>query len=185
MRAKLLDRLQQRGQRDAEQRSRGPGLALRFGERSQDVLLAPRPEAGQRAQLFRFGGLAQPLERRDAELVPDPAGRLRPQARNAHELDDLRGHELLVLRQRVHLAVLDDLDDLLLDRLADALELLRLAVERHLCDGGAGLADPRRGAPVGEHAERLHVLELEDVGQQLELRGDVGVRGQARPSRPR
>ena len=75
---------------------------------------------------------AQPLERRDAELVPDPADRLRPEARNAHELDDLRGDELLVLRQRVHLAVLDDLDDLLLDRLADSLELLRLPFERHL-----------------------------------------------------
>ena len=84
-----------------------------------------------------------------------------------------------MLRQRVDLTVLDDLDDLLLDRLADSLELLRLAIERHLRDGGAGLADPRRRPPVGEHAERLHVLELEDVGQQLELRGDVGVGGQA------
>ena len=70
-----------------------------------------------------------------------------------------------MLRQRVDLAVLDDLDDLLLDRLADALELLRLAFERHLGDGRACLADPRGGATVGEHAERLHVLELEDVGE--------------------
>ncbi len=80
-----------------------------------------------------------------------------------------------MLRERVDLAVLDDLHDLLLDRLADALELLRLAFERHLCDGGACLADPRRRSPVGEHAERLHVFELEDVGQELELGGDVGV----------
>ena len=35
------------------------------------------------------------------------------------------GTALLPLRQRVDLAVLDDLDDLLLDRLADPLELLR------------------------------------------------------------
>ena len=79
----------------------------------------------------------------------------------------------------MHLAVLDDLDDLLLDRLADSLELLRLALERHLRDGSPRLANARGCASVGEHAERLHVLELEDVGQELELCGDVGVRRQA------
>ena len=83
-----------------------------------------------------------------------------------------------MLRQRVDLTVLDDLDDLLLDRLADSLELLRLAIERHLRDRSACLTNARRRSPVGEHAERLHVLELEDVGQQLELCGDVGIGGQ-------
>ena len=54
------------------------------------------------------------------------------------------GTSALLLRQRVDLAVLDDLDDLPLDRLADALQLLRLAVERELRDRRRGLADPRR-----------------------------------------
>ena len=48
--------------------------------------------------------------------------------------DDLR-RDALALRQRVDLAVLDDLDDLLLDRLADPAKLLRLPVERELGDG--------------------------------------------------
>ncbi len=78
----------------------------------------------------------------------------------------------------MHLAVVDDLHDLLLDRLADSLELLRLALERHLRDGSPRLANARGCASVSEHAERLHVLELEDVGQELELCGDVGIRRQ-------
>ncbi len=57
VRTKLLDRLQQRGQRHAEQRSCGAGLALRLGERTKDVLLASRPEPGQRPQLLRFSRL--------------------------------------------------------------------------------------------------------------------------------
>ena len=48
--------------------------------------------------------------------------------------DDLVRDLGLALRQRVDLAVLDDLDDLLLDRLADPLELLRAARERELGD---------------------------------------------------
>ena len=44
------------------------------------------------------------------------------------------GTSALPLRQRVDLAVLDDLDDLVLDRRADPGQLLRLAVERELRD---------------------------------------------------
>ena len=53
------------------------------------------------------------------------------------KLRDLLGHLGLALRERMDLAVLDDLDDLLLDRLADALQLLRAAVERELGDRAA------------------------------------------------
>ena len=89
-----------------------------------------------------------------------------------------------MLRQRVDLAVLDDLDDLALDRLADPLQLLRaLPSSASWAIEPAGLADPGRGAPVGEHAERVVALDLEDVGEQLELGGDVRVRGQGRRHR--
>jgi hypothetical protein len=53
----------------------------------------------------------------------------------------------------VHLAVLDDLDDLLLDRLTDSLQLLRTAGKRQLGDGAGRLANPGRRSAVGEHAE--------------------------------
>ena len=83
----------------------------------------------------------------------------------------------LALRQRVDLALLDDLDDLLLDRLADSLQLLRAPVERELRDRARRLPHPRRRAAVREHAEGLGSLELEEVGEQVELVRDVGICG--------
>ena len=74
-------------------------------------------------------------------------------------------------------AGLDDLDDLLLDRLADSLQLLRVAVERELRDRGRRLAHARRRAAVRDDAERLLALELEQVGEEVELVRDLGVAG--------
>ena len=45
-----------------------------------------------------------------------------------------------------------------------------LPVEGELGDRAGRLPHPRRGAPVGEHAERLGALELQQVGEQVELR---------------
>ena len=60
------------------------------------------------------------------------------------------GHLGLALGQRVDLAVLDDLDDLLLDRLADPLQLLRAPVERELRDRALSVSRIRAAAlPVG------------------------------------
>ncbi len=91
------------------------------------------------------------------------------------EARHLFGHLGLALRERVDLAVLDHLDDLLLDRLADALQLLRSAVERELGDRAAGLPNPRRRAAICGDAERIAALELHQVGKQVELFGKLHV----------
>ena len=90
------------------------------------------------------------------------------------------GTSAAAFRQRVHLAVLDDLDDLALDRLADPGQLLRLAVERELRDRQRRLADPARGPPVGDHLERLLVEDLGEVREQVELVRELAVAGQRR-----
>ena len=59
-------------------------------------------------------------------------------------------------------------------------ELARLALERHLRDRARRLADPCARAAVREHAERLDSLDLEQVGEQLEALGHVGVLRQRR-----
>ena len=92
-------------------------------------------------------------------------------------------NERLPLRERLDLALLDDLDDLLLDRLADPLELLRTAVERELRDRAGRVAHPRRRPPVGDHPERLGPFELQQVGEELELLRDLRVLRQRRPRR--
>ena len=173
VRAELLDELEQHRQAAAEQPPRLTRvLGLLLPERLQDLLLALRAEPRQRAQPLLLGRFLQLGERGDAELLPDPPCRLRPEARQAHELDDLLRHELLALGQRLHLAELDDLDDLVLDRLADSREALGLPVERELRDRPAGLPDPRRRPAVGEHPEGVLSLELAQVGQQLQLVGE-------------
>ena len=100
----------------------------------QDLLFALRAEPRQRAQPFALGSLLQLVERRHAELLPDARGRLGAEPGQAHEQDDLRRDRGLPLRQRLDLALVDDLHDLLLDRLADSLELLRAPVEGKLRD---------------------------------------------------
>src|SRR5581483_3857357 len=105
-------------------------------ERLQDLLLALRAEACKRAETLCFRGLLQAGERVDPELTPDAGRGLRAEPWKVHEGDDVGRDERAPLRERVDVAGLDDLDDLLLDRLADALQLLRASVERQLRDGG-------------------------------------------------
>ena len=98
-----------------------------------------------------------------------------PEAGKPHEGRDLGRHLGLALRERVNLAVLDRLDDLLLDRLADSLELLGTTVECQLGDRATGLADSRSRAAIRRDPEGIAALELHQVGEQVELRCEVGV----------
>ena len=70
------------------------------------------------------------------------------------------------------------LDDLPLDRRADPGEPRRLLVEGELRHGNGRLADARRRAAVGAQAESVRAVELEQVGEELELLGELGVRRQ-------
>ena len=92
----------------------------------------------------------------------------------------LARHLCAALLERMHRAGLGELDDLRLDRRADAGQLLRLAGERELRDRRRCLADARRGATVGEHAEALLAEDLGDVGEHVERVGDVRVARQRR-----
>jgi hypothetical protein len=181
VRAERLDRGEHRRQPAAEQRPRRRLRLRPFLQRLEDVLLDLRTQPGQRAQPLLLGGRAQLGQRGHAELEPDPPGRLRAEAGETHEGDHIGGDARAPLRQRLDLALLDDLDDLLLDRLPDPLQLLGPAVERQLRDGAAGLGDPLRGAPVGENAEGLLALELEHVGEELQLLDHQRVPRERRP----
>ena len=147
-------------------------------ERLQDLLLAARAHSGEIAQPALLGGALEAVERGDAELRPDARRRLRADSGKPQEVDDPRRYEAAALRECVHLAVLDDLDDLVLDRLADARQLLGLPVERELGDRQRGLADPPRRPPVRDHLERLLLEDLREVREQVELVGQRVVAGQ-------
>ena len=160
------------------------GLVTDSGlEGLQDLLLAARAHPGEVAQPPGFGRGLQPVERGDAELHPDARRGLGSDSRKPEEVDDTRRDETAALRERVHLAVLDDLDGLRLDRLSDPGQLLRLALERELGDRQRRLPDPPRRPPVGDHLERLLFEDLREIRQELELIRELAVPGQ-RPGHP-
>jgi len=158
----------QRKQSVSEQRPDRSGLR-RLVECLEHALLDLRAHAAERAQALRLRRSAELGDRRHAELAPDPGRRLRAETGEPHEQRDLRRHTLLALRQRVDLAVVDDLDDLRLDRLSDPLQTLGAPVESELGDGAARLADPGRGAAVRRDAEGVFAAELHQVGEEVEL----------------
>ena len=118
MLAKDRDDGAHRGESLAEER---PMLDLlsRRRQGAEDGLLRLRAEPGQRSQPLGLGRILQLPERGDPELLPDATRRLRPEPREPHELDDVRGNPIAPLGERRDLAVLDDLHDLLLDHLPD------------------------------------------------------------------
>jgi hypothetical protein len=144
-------------------------------ERLQDLLLAPRAEARERAKPLGLRGRPQLVERGNAEVTPDPRRRLRPQARKPHEEHDFGRNRFPPFRQSVDLALLDDLDDLFLDRLPDSLQLLRAAVQREPRNRAGGFAHPGRSAPVREDAKGFGTLQFQQVGEQVELLRDLGI----------
>ena len=151
MRAQRLDDRVHRRQAAPEQRAgrRSGAARLRRPERLEDALLDLRAEPGQR----RAAAAASAAALSSARVVtPSSCQILRavfgPSPGSRVNATTSGRHERLVLRQRVDLAVLDDLDDLVLDRLADPRELLRVAVERELrrpVPASRGRAPPRAG----------------------------------------
>ncbi len=144
-------------------------------ERLQDLLLTARAHARELAKPAVPRRGLQAVERRDAELRPDARGGLRPHTREPEEVDDTGRDEPPALGERVHLPVLDDLDDLRLDRLADAGQLLGLPLERELGDRDRRLTNPPCRAPVRDDLERLLLEDLREVCEQLELIRELAV----------
>src|SRR5439155_26114781 len=83
--------------------------------------------------------------------------------------------EPLGLHSSEDLTLVDDRDDLALDRLADHGQLIGLYFEPQIGDNARVLPNKGRGPPVGEQAVGGFTLELEDVGEQFELLRDVSV----------
>ncbi len=137
-----------------------------------------RPDPLALCRLLQLG------KRRDAELPPDPCGRLRAEARQAHERSDLARHLGPALCERRHLSGLRDLDDLRLDRLPDVRQLLGLTLKGQLRHGRRRIADAGGSASVGSDPERLLAEDLREIRELVELVGQIGVARERRDHRP-
>ena len=164
------------GQRPGKERALLPWLR-RLLQRLEDPLLGLGAEPRQRPELLGLRCLAEVLHGRDPEVLPDPAGGLWAKGREPEKLGDAGRDALLPLGQRLDLAGLDDLDDLRLDRLPDSRQVLRLAGERLLGDRAGRRADLVGRPTVRQHPELLLSVELEEVGEEVELLGHLRVRG--------
>ena len=108
-------------------------------------------EAANRADPALLGRLLQLGEVLDAELVVEPAGRLRAQARHPGHLDQGRRELRLQLVRRGDAPGLDQRVDLLRERLADRGQLGQPALLGELLDRDRALAR-RCGPPPGRRA---------------------------------
>ena len=128
VRAKLVHDLAYDRQPDTKEAAplRLRAEALREG--LEDPFLALRAESLERADALLLGRLAELVERRHAELAPDPRRGLGAEPREPQELTHLRRHLGAPLLERGHRAGLGHLDDFRLDRRADPRELLRRAL---------------------------------------------------------
>ena len=169
VRAKRLDHVANDRQPDPEQAPPRRIVSHPLLERRQDLHLAPLAQPLEVTQATLVRGSAQLGQAGHSELAPDPRGRLRPEPGQPQEDGHLARDLGAPLRERVHLAVLDRLDDLRLDRLADPLELGRLPVDRQLGDRDARLADAGGRRAVGADAKAVLAQDLREIRQQLQL----------------
>src|SRR4029079_5434413 len=73
------------------------------------------------------------------------------------------------------LALVEERDDLLLDRVADALQLGRAAGQRELPDRRGAVGDRPGRVLVGEDPEAVGAIELVEGAELAERCGDLGV----------
>ena len=162
--------------------ARGGPSRLRLRKRGQDLLLGLRAEPGDVAQLVRLGSRAQPSDRRDPELLPDPARGLRPEPGSRRKRTSSSGTAAF----RFVSACISPssttwtiFSSIVLPIPCSSFARPSSASSRpgRLSRGSGG------GAPVGADPEGVGAVELDQVGEQVELVGELAVPGQRRAPR--
>jgi hypothetical protein len=177
--AELGDRALDGGQDLAEEHASTFGLTrLRLRERLEDLLFGLRPQSGQPGEQTLLGRGTKVGGGLNPELGMELLRGLGPEPGDVHHLDEARGKLLAQLRDCGQIAGLGVLEDLVLDGRADARELRRAPFLGELSHGHGRLPDPRRRPAVSGEPERVGAVQLQHVGEQLELLGELCVRGQ-------
>ena len=96
----------------------------------EDERLGPGGHPALLAEPARLGGLAEVVDRLDAEVLVELADGLGPEPRDAEQLDEARRHLGAQLVVEAHVARRRELGDLVADRLADALDPRRACPTR-------------------------------------------------------
>ena len=131
---------------------------------------------GTVAQLAGLRRGRELVDRVDAEFFVQQVHALGAEARQRQQGRDPGRHlALQLVKHRQMLAARDD-GDLVGEVPADARQLIKvLALGQHVGDVARQLADQPRRPPVGAHPERVGALDVEQIGNLVELAGDLGV----------
>jgi hypothetical protein len=114
--------------------------------------------------------------RADVELLEERLHPLGTEPLDPHQVAQLSGHPRLYLGQQRQLAGLDDGLDLGGEIVADVRQLTQVGALRDELGHGLGMAaEGAGGIAIGAHPEGVGVVELEEVREALELRGDFRV----------
>ncbi len=151
------------------------GRAAVVGERLQDAFLELRAEALDAPDALGERRLAQGRDGVNPELVVEQPRALGPepgQPRELHQSGRKLRPQALGGGDRARFG---EVDDLLLQRLADPLQLGGAPLAGEAGDRDGRFARRFRGPLIGHHAVHDRPVELVQIGQFLERRGDLGV----------
>ena len=154
--------------------------ALRLGQMRLDapeeVLLGLLAEPCERADPALLRRLVQLRQRVDSEVVIKRLDALRSQAGYVQQFGDPGGQLLLEPLEQPAGSRLDDLADLAGEVFTDPGQLRqRLAGLERRRDVEPQVAYGPRRVAIGADAERIGLLDLEEIGDVLEHPGDVGI----------
>src|SRR3954469_4932570 len=154
---------------------RTPGALLERGDRFEDVLLGLRLDLRQLPEAMIFRGLLELVDGRDLQVLVDDPRRGRPDARDAQQRDESLGYRRFQLCVPLRLAVADQLGDRFGHRRSGLRDLGEAALLEQDGHGLAQIADRARDLTVGHRTEDVLPLELEEVTDLVEDRGDAFV----------
>ena len=146
------------------------------GDGAQHPRLGTRPDARHLAQPARLRRGLQLRDAVDAERLLQKVHPLRPQPRQAQQFRDAGRHLACKLVEQRQMPALRDHPDLVGEIAPDARQVVEILARReHVRDRARQPLDQPRRAAIGADTERIGALDVEEVGDLVELLGDLGV----------
>ncbi len=142
-----------------------------------DGFLGFSSEAFQFADAVRLAGSAQLVERGDCQFAMQDGRFFGAQARDAHQLQNAGGDLRFQLVQQRDAAGVDQRNDLVGQVAADAFDFGQFGrrVRGHASQRLGPLPHRPGSAAIGSHAKRVGRLEFQEIGDQVQRVGNLGV----------
>src|SRR6202011_5380020 len=149
--------------------------SLQHGDALEDVLLRLGFDTAHPEQPVGAGRLLESVDAENAQRVVDVLGGPRSQAGNAGQPQQGRWYLRLEAGQELQLSGGDVFDDLFLDRLTDAGDVLQPSLFDEVLDLGGQVVQLADRFPVGADLEEVLAADLEQIRNPVQHGRDVGI----------